>query len=135
MRPCLNSIVLGAILLGLACLLSSVRDQVYGQNPMGGQPIPPQVVVKAPPEPPGMICDFVTIDDPTNQAKKIRVITVVDPVSKRLCVYHEDMTLGTAKLCSVRNIQPDLMLEQFNPEKPTPQEVQESIRRFRKQSP
>ena len=54
-------------------------------------------------------------------------ITVVDPRQRVLAVYHIDRVTGGLSLKSVRNIQHDLLIEDFNSEKPTPREVRALI--------
>ncbi len=130
-----ESMLLAVVIMSLSMLFSAVRDQVFAQNSLTGiaqNPMP--VVVKAAPEPTGYIVDFVSFVDPNNQAKQMRAITVVDPVSKRICVYHEDLSEGTVKLCSVRRIQGDLQIEEFNPTKPTPRQVDEWSKKLRIQN-
>jgi hypothetical protein len=50
-------------------------------------------------------------------------ITVIDPKQKVLAVYHVDRTTGAVSLRSVRNLQWDLLIEDFNSTNPTPREV------------
>ena len=50
-------------------------------------------------------------------------ITVVDPRQRVLAVYHVDRATGALALRSVRNLNWDLMIEDFNSDKPTPREV------------
>jgi hypothetical protein len=54
-------------------------------------------------------------------------ITVVDTRQRVLAVYHVDRATGGLALKSVRNIQHDLLIEDFNSEKPTPREVRALI--------
>ena len=131
-----ESIFLALVILSLGFLASAVRDQVHAQNPMSGVVQPPAMVnVKLPQESSRWIVDFTPITDPANPTvRRLQVITVVDPESKRICVYHQDLAEGTVKLSSVRNMRPDLQFEQFNATTPTPREVDEAQKRFRKQS-
>lgn len=50
-------------------------------------------------------------------------ITVIDPKEKVLAVYHVDRTTGAVSLRSVRNLQWDLQIEDFNSTNPTPREI------------
>ena len=54
-------------------------------------------------------------------------ITVIDSRNRSLAVYHVDRATGGLSLKSVRNIQHDLLIEDFNSEKPTPREVRALI--------
>ena len=130
-----ESIFLALVIVTIGFVVSAVRDQVYAQNPLHGIVQPPvAVTVKQPLEAGRWIVDFVPLVDPTNPARRLQAITVVDPESKRICVYHADLVEGTVKLCSVRNIRGDLQIDQFNPEGLTPVQVGEELKRFRKQS-
>ena len=130
-----ESIFLALVILALGFVVSAVRDQVYAQNTMTGLVQPPAIVnVKQLPEASRWIADFTSIADPTNPARGLRVVTVVDPESKRICVYHVDLLDGKVKLCSVRNIRGDLQFEEFNPTTPTPVEINDFQRKLRKQS-
>ncbi|MDR3199645.1 MAG: hypothetical protein LBU34_17400 [Planctomycetaceae bacterium] len=125
--------VLAFSLLMLSFLVSLVWNQVSAQ-PVNLPGALPQVVVRPPAEPPKWLVDFSSYEDPMNPAKKIRVITVVDPESKRIVVYHEDLATGQVKLLSSRNIQNDLLLDQFNAVSPTPSEIEKDLRRFKNQN-
>ena len=50
-------------------------------------------------------------------------LTVVDPAQRVIAVYHVDPTSGELSLRSVRNIQWDLRMTQFNGSTPLPQEI------------
>lgn len=130
MRNWWCSIVLAFFLLGLSVLVSSVRDSVFAQQTSlgGGR----QVVVNPSPEPPRWLVDFSSIDDPANPSRKTRVVTVVDPESKCILVYHVDMATGGTKLLSARDMKPDIMIGEYNAISPTPGEIEAEIRRLRK---
>lgn len=50
-------------------------------------------------------------------------VTVVDPRRQVLAVYHIDRNTGAIALRSVRNVQWDLVMEDFNSGAPTPREI------------
>lgn len=50
-------------------------------------------------------------------------ITVIDPKQKVMAVYHIDRTTGAVSLRSVRNLQWDMQIEDFNSANPTPREI------------
>lgn len=50
-------------------------------------------------------------------------ITLIDVKKRSMCVYHVDRTTGQIELKSVRNVQCDLLLEEFNSVKPLPSEL------------
>ncbi|MDR2704944.1 MAG: hypothetical protein LBC02_04115 [Planctomycetaceae bacterium] len=132
-RNATYSIVLAFSLLVFVFLILLVWNQVSAQ-PVNLPGSAPQIIVRPPAEPPKWLVDFSSYEDPMNPAKKIRVITVVDPESKHIVVYHEDLATGEVKLLSSRNIQNDLILDQFNAASPTPSEIEKNIRQFRNQN-
>jgi hypothetical protein len=50
-------------------------------------------------------------------------ITVIDPRSRVIAVYHVDRATGALSLKSVRNVSWDLLIEDFNSANPTPREI------------
>ena len=50
-------------------------------------------------------------------------ITLVDTRQRVIAVYHVDRTSGALSLRSVRNLQWDLTIEEFNSGSPTPREI------------
>ncbi|MDR0608491.1 MAG: hypothetical protein LBG58_00085 [Planctomycetaceae bacterium] len=139
-RNAAYSIVWAFCFLMLVFLILLVWDQLSAQwDQVSAQPVnlpdsTPQVVVRPPAEPPKWLVDFSSYEEPMNPAKKIRVITIVDPESKHIVVYHEDLATGQVKLLSSRNIQNDLLLDQFNAASPTPSEIEKDFRQFRNQN-
>lgn len=51
-------------------------------------------------------------------------VTVLDPAQRAMAVYHIRLDSGQIELKSVRNIQWDLQLVEFNGVRPLPQEIQ-----------
>jgi hypothetical protein len=90
------------------------------------------VYVRPQPEPPRWLGDFSWQDDPAMPGRKVQIATIVDPESKHILTYRLDG--GTIKLLSVRNIQPDLLLDQFNAVDPTPSEIRKELERLRKKT-
>jgi hypothetical protein len=54
---------------------------------------------------------------------KVQQLTVIDPHSRVMSVYHVDLASGTITLRSVRNITWDLQLREFNGVNPLPGEI------------
>ncbi len=52
-----------------------------------------------------------------------QLLTVVDPRLRSIAIYHIDLTTGMVALKSVRNIQGDLMMSDFNGVSPLPREI------------
>jgi hypothetical protein len=50
-------------------------------------------------------------------------VTVVDPRRQVMAVYHIDRNTGSITLRSVRNVQWDMVMEDFNSGNPTPREI------------
>jgi hypothetical protein len=50
-------------------------------------------------------------------------LTVVDPRSRVVAVYHVDRATGALALKSVRNVHWDLQIEDYNSANPTPREI------------
>jgi hypothetical protein len=118
-------------------VLSQMWEPVHGQplhgQPLHGQPfgfsveapqIAPQVVVSQPAAMPEWFVDFVPI------SPQIRAIAIVNAEAKKILVYHWNTTDGGLQLLSVRNIQPDLMLDQYNARSPLPDELRQEIQRI-----
>ncbi|MDR2171789.1 MAG: hypothetical protein LBP59_16720 [Planctomycetaceae bacterium] len=90
-----------------------------------------QVIVQPNPDPPKWLVEFTHIDDPTNPTQKIMAITVVDPESKRILIYHANLSFGALKFISSRDILPDIMLGEYNAVSPTPREIIAEIERLK----
>lgn len=60
---------------------------------------------------------------------KPAALTIVEPISKRILVYHIDRTSGEIALKSARDISADLVLDHWNTAQPLPQELREGIKR------
>jgi hypothetical protein len=121
-------VVLVVISAASGLFLSQMREQVFGQ-PVGFSTGTPQVTVQQQPELPKWCVDFVTLPLPGEHLPRIRVVTVVDTETKRIAVYHMELATGSVRLLSVRDIQPDLMLNQFNAKPPFPNEIMREIQR------
>lgn len=50
-------------------------------------------------------------------------ITIIDPQSRALVVYHIDKPTGAVTLRSVRNVNWDLQMDEFNGKNPLPREI------------
>jgi len=128
----------------LSWLFSFIREQTFGQNQYPNGTVPnstainalpstlpnvlppvPQVVVRQQQAPPKVVVDFMPLD---LNGRKINVVTTVDTETKRITIHHVDAVQGSIKWLGTRNIQQDLMVDEFNAVKPTPHEIDESIR-------
>lgn len=50
-------------------------------------------------------------------------ITLIDPLRHVMSVYHIDSTNGGIQLRSVRNVRWDMLLDEFNGNRPSPREI------------
>jgi len=57
-----------------------------------------------------------------------QVVTVIDPESRTMAVYHVDRATGEITLKSVRNMTWDLQMLEFNSGEPLPQEIRDMRR-------
>ena len=64
---------------------------------------------------------------PTSLGENGQMLTVVDPRQQVMAVYHIDLKTGKIALKSVRKIQWDLQITDFNTENPLPQEIQSRL--------
>ncbi len=82
----------------------------------------PGVVVAGRPVSAGASGDgLVTLATPAGEHRQ--QITVIDPHTRAMAVYHVDTTTGEIVLRSVRNIQFDLQMMEFNGTNPLPGEI------------
>ena len=101
--------LVGAVLVLLAGLLVMLRSRAAAQPNS--------------PDPSG---ELITFTSPAPENRQL--VTVIDPQSRRMAIYHIDSTTGVVSLKSVRNIQFDLMMSEFNGVSPLPREIQSMLR-------
>jgi len=138
-KSSMGTAVLVVMSIAAGLLLSQSWEQVLGQpagsvfkNNLTEDPqVAPQVVVQKPAELPKWCVNFVTMPPLQGESlPRFQVITIVDTETKRIAVYHLDMSNGSLRLLSVRDIQPDLMLDQFNATSPLPSEIIREMQRL-----
>ena len=135
----IGTIILVSVSIVIGFFLSQTWEQVHGQHNPGqpgffveGHQVAPQVIMQQPPELPKWLVDFVSLPPlPGEHIQRFRAITIVDTETKKIAVYHLDITNGALRLLSVRNIQQDLMLDQFNATSPLPSEIVREMQRLR----
>lgn len=125
----IGTVILVGVSMAAGSLLSQMWEQVLGQ-PTGLSAPAQQVVVQQPTELPKCFVDCVTLPPQGGSPPQIRVITVVDTEAKKIVVYHMAMATGQLWLRSVRDMQPDLMLHEYNATLPTPSEIIGELQRF-----
>ena len=111
MRAAIGGLVLGLGLLALVVGFAEAQAQKTGQL-VSHQPSHATGQASSP--------DLLALG---TEADGRQQITVIDPKQKVLAVYHVDRTTGAVSLRSVRNLQWDLLIEDFNSTNPTPREV------------
>ncbi len=72
--------------------------------------------------------DLITYCLP-GEAGKPTALTIVDPIARRIAVYHVSRDSGEIQLKSVRNIAWDLGMEYFNGGNPLPEEIRKGLER------
>jgi hypothetical protein len=63
--------------------------------------------------------------------EKLQQVTVIDPRKRAMCVYHIDATTGKIELKSVRSLEWDLEMIQFNGVDPLPAEIRSVLEQHR----
>ena len=124
------TVVLVGVSTVAGLLLSQMREQVLGQPGGFAAEVPQQVVVQQQAELPKCCVDFTALPLPGGGFSHVRVITVVDTEAKKIAVYHLDTTTGGLQWLSTRDIQHDLMVNQFNAQSPLPSEITREIQRL-----
>jgi len=54
-------------------------------------------------------------------------LALIDPVARKMSVYHVDRSNGEITLRSVRNVTWDLQLDEFNGTNPTPRDIRSQV--------
>jgi hypothetical protein len=126
----IGTVILVGVSVAAGSLLSQMREQVLGQSGGFSAPVP-QVVVQQHAELLKCYVDVAPLPSPGGGISQIRVFTVVDTEAKKIAVYHLDTSTGRLQLLSTRDIQPDLMIEQFNAQSPLPSEIKQEMLRLR----
>ncbi len=103
-HPGLGALV-GAGLVLLALAVFGLRNEAAAQHSGGF-------------EPGG---ELITLTSPATDNRQ--QVTVIDPRLRVMSVYHIDLSTGVVTLKSVRNIQGDLMMSEFNCAAPLPREI------------
>ena len=62
-----------------------------------------------------------------NVGDKFQQVTVIDPKARVMSVYHIEFATGQIELRSVRKIQFDLQIKQFNTKEPLPEQIEKAL--------
>jgi hypothetical protein len=72
---------------------------------------------------PDLSGELITVSTMIGERGQVQQLTVIDPRSRVMSVYHVESNSGAIALKSVRNINWDLMLSEFNGVSPLPREI------------
>ena len=67
--------------------------------------------------------ELITVSAMVGDKGQVQQLTVIDPRTRVMSVYHLELSSGAITLRSVRNITWDLQLREFNGVAPLPQEI------------
>ena len=67
--------------------------------------------------------ELITVSAMVGDRSQFQQLTVIDPHSRVMSVYHVELSSGAITLKSVRNISWDLLLREFNAVNPLPGEI------------
>ena len=105
---------------GFLCILSLMALVVIWRSSLEAQdPRPFSRSIAAP-------TGLITL---TSEANNLQQVTVIDPQTRAMAVYHVERTTGRVTLKSVRQLHWDLQLEEFNGISPLPREIQSILGR------
>ncbi len=105
----MRGLVSGA-LVGLALLVAGIVGFADAQAPRG--PVPDRMASSP---------DLLALSHDSGDGRQ--QITVVDPRQRAMAVYHIDRASGAIQLKSVRNVQWDLLIEDYNSGTPAPRDI------------
>ncbi len=103
MRNALMGILVVGCLTAVFASFDARRSPVQAQQPVRGQG------------------GLIALDSDTEPTR--HQVVVIDPKSRALSVYHIDYATGQISLKSVRNIDADLLMDEFNTDSPLPKEI------------
>lgn len=101
-------LVAGLLIVGLG--VSGGRVPAYGQAPGGRRAAAPMIALTS------------------EGTEGIQQVMLIDTNSRVMSVYHVDRASGRISLKSVRNVNWDLQMEEFNGLSPSPREIQSLLR-------
>jgi hypothetical protein len=113
MKRAILGALLGAGLVAVAVGLCGRRSEVFAQHAAPNQPV---------------VAGGELIAIPTADGDKAQLLTVIDPRQQAIGVYRVDLGSGRVTLLSVRNIQWDLQMTEFNGVNPLPGEIRSQLK-------
>jgi hypothetical protein len=115
---------MGRCILGTLIGIGLVMTAAAVAEPRGEFPIPRGLMA---PSAPTASAGTELIVLSTTLGEGVQVLTVVDPRQRAVSVYHVELATGKIALKSVRNLQWDLRIRDFNNVDPTPQQIQSQL--------
>ena len=110
----MRNAVLGALVIAsLWMLVAGVaggRDRLAAAGPVASE---------------GAGQELVTLATPVGDNRQM--LTIVDPRTRAICVYHVELATGAIALKSVRHIHWDLQMTEYNTLAPLPREIQHTF--------
>ncbi len=104
------------LLAGFGLLTAAMAQQRTEGFGLMGMPATPAPAVGA---------ELIVV--PTPLGDRGQMLAVIDPRQRVLCVYHIELPTGKISLKSVRNLQWDLQIEEFNNVSPSPKEIRSQL--------
>ncbi len=119
-----------ALVLLVFCLIAD--PQAQAQNPVTSQPVHSRVTRmphtgNAAPAMAQAIKSEGMIAIPSSSNESMQQLTLIDPNTRMMSVYHIDKITGRISLKSVRNIYWDMQMEELNAERPSPREIRSMV--------
>jgi hypothetical protein len=115
MRRVILGTLVGVGLVMAVVAVAEQRGEVFAQR-SAPAPMPPHAAAGT---------ELIVV--PMSLGDRGQMLTVVDPRQRVLSVYHIDAATGKIALKSVRKIEWDLQITDFNNDKPLPKEIQSSL--------
>lgn len=119
MRSTVSGVVLGAGSMLVLWMLASWQPAALAQRPTGAAAMTGGV--RAAPQQAGPSGDLIALSFDVGQGRQ--QLTLVDPRTRMMGVYHLDPATGEIALKSVRNVHWDLQMDEFNGTTPSPGEI------------
>jgi len=107
--------MVGGVLLGLAVVIAGAVGLADAQGPRGAGHD------RAVQDRTASSSDLLALSHDSGDGRQ--QITIVDPRQRVMAVYHVDRASGALQLKSVRNLQWDLLIEDYNSGTPAPRDI------------
>ncbi|MFO0901937.1 MAG: hypothetical protein U0939_02990 [Pirellulales bacterium] len=116
MRGAVLALLFGSSLALVCGMATDGSGRAFGQRPATPAPPPSPVATRT-----AQAADLIALASETGAGAQQLIL--VDARARVIGVYHVDRATGQVVLKSVRNVQGDLQMDEFNSGDPTPQEI------------